>query len=576
MPEPPASTADHLFDAVRAQGVRHVFLVPGGHIDPLVAKLGEGVGLVPIVAAHEEGAGFMADGYARIGGGFGVCLTIGGPGAANLLPAAIAAQSDRSRVLLITGDVASTLQGRGAFQDASVDGTRDVEFLRPATVYSEEVDLASQFPRQLAAAFRAMCGVPSGPAHLSIPSDVQQAPVGAAPAPIAAAPARPVDVAELGRVAADVIASAGKLAVLAGRGCVASGAADALRTFAETYEVPVATTFAAMGVLPFDHRLSLGMFGYAGAQRAITALLAEDLDLLLVLGSSMNLRDTLYWSREMGRHRRIVQIDVDSAMLGRDYPVQDRVVGDCREALRLLTSFADGPLARLAATAASRRAWTAALSGVPAFYDERNLESGDTPIHPARLVGEMRRAMPRDTILFVDSGAHRAFAGHYWTSYAPEGVCSATNLGPMGWAIPAAIGGKLARPASPVAAITGDGCMRMHGIEIATAARYRVPVVFVVSNNSALGNVYLRARKDNAGAAEMTTLPTADWAAFARSLGADGRRVERAADLPAALAEALASPGPFVLDVRTQRDCGTPVGPYSAMVAEYGHEAHGA
>jgi acetolactate synthase-1/2/3 large subunit len=118
--------------------------------------------------------------------------------------------------------------------------------------------------------------------------------------------------------------------------------------------------------------------------------------------------------------------------------------------------------------------------------------------------------------------------------------------------------------------------MRMHGIEIATAARYQVPVVFVVSNNSALGNVYLRAKKDNAGAAEMTTLPTVDWAAFARSLGADGRRVERPADLPAALAEARASPGPFVLDVLTQRDCGTPVAPYSAMVAEYGHEAHGA
>ncbi len=170
---------EFLLQTLRSQGLVHVFLVPGGHIDPLVAELGKGVGLQPIVAAHEEGAGFMADGYARVSGRFGTCLCIGGPGAANVLPAAIAARSDRARVLFITGDVPTTLQGRGAFQDGSLDGTRDSEFLRPATVYSEEVELASQLPRQMAAAFRAMFGVPSGPAHLSVPTDIQNASLGA-------------------------------------------------------------------------------------------------------------------------------------------------------------------------------------------------------------------------------------------------------------------------------------------------------------------------------------------------------------------------------------------------------------
>jgi acetolactate synthase-1/2/3 large subunit len=142
----------------------------------------------------------------------------------------------------------------------------------------------------------------------------------------------------------------------------------------------------------------------------------------------------------------------------------------------------------------------------------------------------------------------------------------------MGWAIAAAIGGKLANPAAPVAVITGDGCMHMHGMEIATAARYQVPVLFVVSNNSALGNVYMRARKANPGAAEMTLLPTVDWAAFGRVLGAAGRRVESPDALAPALQEALAASGPFVLDVLTQRDCPTPIGPYQAMVAEYTHD----
>jgi acetolactate synthase-1/2/3 large subunit len=567
--------AEFLLRCLRDQGLGHIFLVPGGHIDPLVAELGKGAGLQPIVAAHEEGAGFMADGYARVSGRFGVCMCIGGPGAGNILPAAIAARSDRSRVLFITGDVPTTLQGRGAFQDGSMEGTRDSGFLRLTTAFSEEVEMISQFPRQLAAAFRAMGGVPPGPVHLSIPTDMQKAELPtdtAFPSP-SAEPSRPVDLPALAR-AASVLAGAGKLAILAGRGCVASRADEALRAFAERYEVPVATTFAAKGVLPYDHRLCLGMFGYAGTNRAITTLLGGGLDVLLVLGSSMNLRDTLFWSRELAARTQIIQVDIDPTMLGRDYPVPHTIVGDCQQTLEQLSSFAAGPLRPLADSAPARRKWAAELKTLPAHFDAANLISDATPIHPARLIGEMRRALPRDTILFVDSGAHRAFAGHYWESFAPGGVRSATNLGPMGWAIPAAVGGKLARPDTPVAVITGDGCMRMHGMEIATAARYRVPVLFVVSNNSALGNVYLRARKENAGAAEMTLLPEVDWAAFGRVLGAGGARVATPTELAAALRAALAAPGPYVLDVVTQRDCLTPVSPYNTMAAEYAHAHH--
>jgi acetolactate synthase-1/2/3 large subunit len=568
--------AEFLLRCLRDQGLGHAFLVPGGHIDPLVAELGQGAGPRPVVAAHEEGAGFMADGYARVSGRFGACLTIGGPGAGNVLPAAIAAKSDRSRVLFVTGDVPTTLQGRGAFQDGSMEGTRDTNLLGLTTNFSEEVELISQFPRQLAAAFRAMGGAPPGPVHLSVPTDIQKAELPtdtAFPVP-SAEPSRPVDLPALARAAQGVLAGAGKLAILAGRGCVASRAGEALRAFAERYEVPVATTFAAKGVLPYDHRLCLGMFGYAGTNRAITTLLGGDLDALLVLGSSMNLRDTLFWSRELAARTQIVQVDIDPTMLGRDYPVPHTVVGDCQQALGQLCRFADGPLRPLADSAPARRPWTAGLRALPAHFDGDNLSSDATPIHPARLIGEMRRALPRDTILFVDSGAHRAFAGHYWESFGPGGVRSATNLGPMGWAIPAAVGGKLARPDVPVAVITGDGCMRMHGMEIATAARYRVPVLVVVSNNSSLGNVYLRARKENPGAAEMTLLPEVDWAAFGRVLGAGGARVEAPNDLAAALGAAVAAPGPYVLDVVTQRDCLTPVSPYNTMAAEYAHAHH--
>src|SRR5262249_17742741 len=256
--------------------VDHVFLVPGGHIDPLVAALGEGAGLRAVVAAHEEGAGFMADGYARVSGQFGVCLSIGGPGAANIMPAAAAGRADGSRVLFITGDVPTGMQGRGAFQDGSIDGTADAEFLRLGTLYSEEVEVCGQLPRQLAVAFRAMCAGPGGPAHLSVPTDLQQANLeaGETTASVRWECPRLLDLPALD-LAAGALAGARGLAVVAGRGCVISGAGEELRAFAETYEVPVATTFAAKGALPDDHRLALGMFGYAGAPRAMSALLAE-------------------------------------------------------------------------------------------------------------------------------------------------------------------------------------------------------------------------------------------------------------------------------------------------------------
>ena len=136
--------------------------------------------------------------------------------------------------------------------------------------------------------------------------------------------------------------------------------------------------------------------------------------------------------------------------------------------------------------------------------------------------------MPRDGIVLVDSGAHRAFAGHYWSAYAPRSYISATNLGPMGWAIPAAVGVQCARPDRRVAVITGDGCMQMHGIEVQTAARYRLPIIYLVINNGALGNVWLRARQYGALPAELTSIPDHDWAGFARALGAQGFHGARA------------------------------------------------
>jgi acetolactate synthase-1/2/3 large subunit len=316
-------------------------------------------------------------------------------------------------------------------------------------------------------------------------------------------------------------------------------------------------------VLPEDHPLSLGVFGYAGTRHAIEALLSNSLDVLMVLGSGLNQRDTLFWNRGLRSCKAMVQVDKNPEQIGAAYAVDLPIVGHCEAVLRRLLGAPAGRSASFAAVKAKRKQWLDGILKSPRLYDAENCTSDEAPIHPARVIHELRQAMPRDTTLVVDSGAHRAFAGHYWTAYEPRQYISATNLGPMGWAIPAAIGVKAARPDSPCVVITGDGCMQMHGIELASAARFGIAVIYIIINNGALGNVYLRAKKMGAGPAEMTEIPTHDWVAFGKSLGVAGWRVEQPAELAGVFRQALALGKPCVVDVRCGRDYPTPVTPFT-------------
>src|SRR5262249_41946181 len=215
-------------------------------------------------------------------------------------------------------------------------------------------------------------------------------------------------------------------------------------------------------------------------------------------------------------------------------------------------------------TQPQRRDWLSKIKASPRWYDLENCERTTAPIHPATAIAALRKALPRDGIVLIDSGAHRAFAGHYWSAFAPRTYISATNLGPMGWAIPAAVGVQCARPDRRVAVITGDGCMQMHGMEVQTAARYRLPIVYVVINNGALGNVWLRAHKYGALPAELTSIPDHDWAGFAPALGAQGVTVNEPKALAETFDQALAAGTTALIDVKADKDCPTPVYDFAA------------
>lgn len=565
------TTTHYLLEAFRQEGITHVFLVPGGLIDPFLPALADTAGLTPIVACHEAGAAFMADGFARAGGRFGACFAIGGPGVTNMVTAVAAARTDFSPVIVISGQVPTNWEGRGGFQDSSPAALDDATVLRPLTISSLMVENVHLVNHHLRASLTKMLAGSKGPVHLSLPTDIQQGEVHAPWIKLDDSLYAPrfVDrhcIERLWRllVPPEPAAAPVKIAILAGAGVEKSGGTRDLVTFAERFEIPVATTLRAKGVFPEDHRLSLGIFGYAGHRHAIDTILSDEVEVLLVLGSGLSQRDTLFLDRRMLPSRGLVQVDIDPQVIGRTWPASVPIVGDCGRALQVIMSYDYQLTQTLEDTNSRRRAWLEAIrASGPRHYEGENTASDAVPLHPARVIAELRRAMPRDTVLVVDSGAHRAFCGHYWQSYEPRSYISATNLGPMGWAIAAGIGAKAARPDKPLVVVTGDGCMMMHGMEIQTAARYGIAAIFLVINNGALGNVWLRARQDGPGPAALTEIPQHDWAGFARALGLQAATVQTPEELAPAFAQAREAGAPFLIDVRCDRACTTPVTPYS-------------
>ena len=213
----------------------------------------------------------------------------------------------------------------------------------------------------------------------------------------------------------------------------------------------------------------------------------------LALGSGLSQRDTLFWDRKMLPSRALIHVDLDPKVIGRTWHTEVPLVGDCGQVVRLLLGAEPPRSAGLAGTNLERRTWLEHLrSSGSRYYDEEHTHSDAVPLHPARVLstapGRPGTRPPGGL------GGPPGFLRPYRETYAPRTYLWATNLGPMGWAIPAGLGARLARPDLPVVVVTGDGGMLMHGMEIQTAARYRVPVIFLVINNSALGNVWLRAQ----------------------------------------------------------------------------------
>lgn len=561
--------AEFILGAVCAEGVGHVFMVPGGHNDPFMIPMVRTPGLQTVVAAFEGGAAFMADGYARASGRFGVAFGIGGPGVLNMATALMSSYSDFIPVLAISGEVPVSWEGRGAFQDAGTTGIDDTVALRSLVSESVRVESTTMLSNTLRGLLLHAV-TRREPVHLSVPLDIQTGPQKLAWQPLDASlyQHNALDQNAFDEALGKLTAKAGTVAIFVGAGMRSDEDGRRLIEVAERYEIPVATSQGAKGFMPEDHPLSLGVFGYGGSRWATGLLTGEGLDSLIVIGSALSQRDTLQWDPALGRNRTLIHVDEKVEYIGRTYPASLPVVGSGGAFLQALLDASGKPVSTLNDGIQARRDLLAKVQatgrreyGVEARRDDSR------PMNPARVIAAAREVLPRQTVAVVDSGAHRAFAAQNWQSYGPRNYLSATNMGPMGAAIPLTVGAEKVRPDVRHLTITSDGCMLMHGLELHTAVREGSNMIVLISNNQSYGNIWYRAHTMGPKEAALTDIPGVDWVGFARSVGAQGESVENPDELHAAFERASEATGPYVVDARTDKAAAKPTTEWDHAVA---------
>lgn len=522
--------SDWLFDAVADLGVECVFLLPSANVDELNRALARAPQLNGIVVGQELAAGFMADGYARVRRSPGVALVGGGPGAQYLLPAAVNARLEGIPQLVLSGAPATDQADHPQFQDTGHFGSRDEDLFRAALDQSVLCSDANDLPTKWSHAAAALAA--HQPTHLVIPTDVQTAPAPASQA-CWSTPAHTLSADEQVAIAglrkhwaeaeSPLLVLGPRLATLRDRTAVARLVA--------TCGAPVTMTIGALGLLADDEPANLGHFGYGARPAGHAAITDPSFDHILFVGGGPGARDGIDWGQRERRPRSLLSRIDTTAQLSRGWFQPEIMVN--------VTSL-DAAVETLCSPDAFRR--------TPYQPDEVVA----TP-EPARIMEQYLRAaqehLPETTTLFVDAGTHRRDAARIWRSQGNGDIHASTEQAPMGWAIAGAIGGSLARPAGPVLCLTGDGSMRIMGQELGTAARYHVPLILLVANNSGYASISERSANRHY-IAQNAHLDRVDWVAFSRLLGGDGMRVSNVDEIGAAIRAGLTHEGPFVIDIQ--------------------------
>lgn len=520
------------------QGVRTICGIPGGAILPLYDALADSEQIRHVLARHEQGAGFMAQGMARVSGRPEVCFASSGPGATNLVTAIADARLDSIPMVAITGQVPLSMIGTDAFQEVDIYG-----MTVPITKHNFLVRSAAELLEVIPQAFRiAMSGRP-GPVLVDVPKDVQNQRIAFDALP---APAQPQDgpALDLGAIdaAAAMINVAEQPVLYLGGGVVHSGAAQLAVTLAEQAGLPTTMTLMALGAMPLDHPLSIGMLGMHGAR--YTNFVLEESDLLVCVGARFDDR-AIGKAAQFCPNAKIVHIDIDPAELHKIKTAHIAINGDVGRVLEALLPRVKVKL---------RKRWLSHVESLKGRFPMQTPGVDDPRTHYG-LIHAVAATLDDDAIIATDVGQHQMWVAQAYPFPRPRRWLTSGGLGTMGFGVPAAIGAALAAPGRTVVCFSGDGSFKMNIQELATLAEEGLNVKIVLMNNNSLGLVYQQQSLfygKRVFASKYRGAP--DFLKIAEGFGIAAVDLDAAENPRAALAQALAAPGPCLIHASIDRD----------------------
>lgn len=541
--------SNSLLQTLEYEGVELIFGVPGGAILPAYDPLLDSP-LRHVLARHEQGAGHMAEGYAMAMGRVGVAMATSGPGATNLITPLQNAKMDSTPLVAITGQVTRPAIGSDAFQEAYTTG-----LAMHCTKHSYLVTDADDIPNIVHEAFHLAATGRPGPVLIDLPKDVlnqatrwYEPDLRGLPGYKPTSEGHPKQV----KAAVDMIERAERPVLYVGGGVIKAGASNELLQLAEALNAPVVTTLMARGAFPDSHRLALGMPGMHGTYVATTAI--QKSDVLVALGARFDDRVTGDVS-SFAPHAKVIHVDVDPAEIGKVRNPEIPIVGDAR---RVIASLLDRlKTLRDPTDFPRRKEWFDQLESWKATHPLRYSQSGEGPIKTQHFIERLHALTGGDAIVAAGVGQHQMWASQFWGFSEPGTWINSGGLGTMGFAVPAAIGAKAAKPDRLVYALDGDGCFQMTFQELITAVTEDIPVKVAVFNNGGYGMVKQWQNLFYGGRISASDLGTEvpDYPKLAEAMGCVGLRVDHPEEVDVTIEKSLAiDDRPVVVEVVVDPD----------------------
>jgi acetolactate synthase-1/2/3 large subunit len=535
--------AQILWECLEREGVKHVFGYPGGAILPAYDALRHSK-IHHVLVRHEQGATHMADGYARATGQVGVAIATSGPGATNMVTGIATAMMDSSPIVCITGQVGSKLIGSDAFQETDITGVT-----LPITKHNYLVTKPDELTRILREAFHVARSGRPGPVLVDITKDAQQAACEfdwerATPQLPGYRPTHSPEAKDYEQ-ALELIHSAKRPVILAGHGIIVSGASKEVRELAEQAHIPVALTLLGIGAFPACHPLNLGMMGMHGEAWVNQAI--QEADLLLALGMRFDDRVTGNLKHYAPGAKKI-HLEIDPAEINKCVKVDVALVGDLREVLAELLPRVDH---------CKHVAWLQRIQELKGDSAVRDIQAlpDDGHLYAAHVINDLwRDTQGSDTIVVTDVGQHQMWEAQYYKHESPRSLITSGGLGTMGFALPAAIGAKVARPEAEVWVVVGDGGFQMTMPELATIVQEKAKVNIAIINNGFLGMVRQWQEFFYERNYQSTPLLNPNFVKIAEAYGIRAMQVTTRREVMPAVEAARKHEGPVLIDFKVEQE----------------------